>query len=140
VFATDGSEFNDRCLDKLLSLQPSGIETVHVVGAWGLASNVERLLRHSLHHSPDVNAALKSSAEAAVEMAASRFEAAGFKATRQAQEGLPDRVLHDAMINSGADLLVVGAHGKSWIERMLIGSTSLHQVIDEPYNVLLIRP
>lgn len=27
-----------------------------------------------------------------------------------------------------------------WIERMLIGSTSLHQVIDEPYNVLLLRP
>jgi len=44
------------------------------------------------------------------------------------------------MHSTGAELMVVGAHGKGWIERLLIGSTSLHEVIDEPYNVLVLRP
>jgi nucleotide-binding universal stress UspA family protein len=140
VFATDGSEFNDRCLEKFLSWNASDIQNVHVVGAWGLASHLEELLRHALHHSAEVNAKLESAAEAAVAKTASKFEAAGYKTSTQTAQGLPDQVLHDVMRRTNADLLVVGAQGKNWIERLLIGSTSLHQVIDESYNVLLIRP
>ncbi|MHB8636413.1 MAG: universal stress protein [Fimbriimonadaceae bacterium] len=140
VFATDGSQFNERCLDRFLAMHPSEIEAIHVVSAWGLASHVEEMLRRALHHSPDLDAELQSSAQAAAEQTAQRFVAAGYTATGEAVRGAPDKVLHDAMTQSGADLLVVGAHGKNWIERLLMGSTSLHQVINEPYNVLVLRP
>ena len=140
VFGTDGSEFNDRCADRFLAMQPSGVESVHVVSAWGISSHLEQMLRHALHHSPDANARMQSAAQVAVERTVARFAAAGYKPTGEAVGGAPDSVLHDAMAQTGADLLVVGAHGKNWVERMLIGSTSLHQVIDEPYSVLVLRP
>src|SRR5579871_3586267 len=133
VFATDGSEFNERCLDRLLAMRPSGIETVHVVCAWGISSHLEHLLRHALPHSADLNAELEAAAKAAAERAASRLSKAGYKTTARATQGPPDRVLHEVMAETGSDLLVVGAHGKGWVERLLIGSTSLHELVDETY-------
>jgi nucleotide-binding universal stress UspA family protein len=140
VFATDGSEFNDRCLERFLTMRPAGIETIHVVSAWGLASPFEHLLRHALPHSPDMNTELQSAAKSAAERTAARLTEVGYKTVAEVHQGAPDKVLHDAMIQSGAGLLILGAHGKNWIERLLIGSTSLHQVIDESYNVLVLRP
>ena len=36
-------------------------------------------------------------------------------------------------------LMILGAQGHGFIERLLIGSTSLHQVAAEPYPVLVLR-
>jgi nucleotide-binding universal stress UspA family protein len=140
VFATDGSEFNDRCVSQFLSMKPAGVGMIHVVSAWGLASHLEHLLRHQLHHSEALNKELEVAAESAVKTLATKLAAAGYQVTVSAVQGTPDKVLHDEMTGREADLLVVGAHGKSWVERLMIGSTSLHQVVDEPYNVLVLRP
>jgi nucleotide-binding universal stress UspA family protein len=51
----------------------------------------------------------------------------------------PIAAIRYMMSETKADLLILGAQGHGFIERLTIGSISLYEVIAEPYNVLLIR-
>jgi nucleotide-binding universal stress UspA family protein len=44
-----------------------------------------------------------------------------------------------AMKETGAELLILGAQGHGFLERLTLGSTSFHQVMAEPYSVLVLR-
>ncbi len=65
---------------------------------------------------------------------------AGYETTSSTAQGSPNDAIREAMRDTRANLLVVGSHGKGFIERTFIGSVSLHQVVAEPYPVLVIRP
>ena len=140
VFGADGSPFNGQCVDRFISFKPAGIGTIFVVAAWGCASQLEHVLRHALHHSLDVDAKLKSVAEHSAHCVADRLSGAGYRTQVLVGQGTSEHVLAEQMRETEAELLVVGAHAKGLIERTIVGSTSLHEVINEPYNVLLLRP
>ena len=55
-------------------------------------------------------------------------------------EGDPRDGLLDAARKSGADLLVVGSHGRSGLSKWFMGSVSSHVVAHAPCNVLVVRP
>ena len=55
------------------------------------------------------------------------------------QEGESNEVIRNAMTSSGADLLIMGAQGHGFLDRLVIGSTSHHHFVAEPYPVLLLR-
>jgi nucleotide-binding universal stress UspA family protein len=55
-------------------------------------------------------------------------------------EGTVEESIHRVMSDLKADLLIVGSQGHGFIDRIVVGSTSLHEVIGENYPVLLLRP
>jgi nucleotide-binding universal stress UspA family protein len=64
---------------------------------------------------------------------------AGFETVGRVANGDPRHVLVDAARSEGADLLVVGSHGRSGIGRLLMGSVAAHVVAHAPCNVLVVK-
>lgn len=67
---------------------------------------------------------------------------AGFPHTRVAlhlEHGYPSREIDGWIARLNPDLVALAAHGKGEIERMFLGSVSLHVVLSSPRDVLLLR-
>jgi len=70
----------------------------------------------------------------------SRFKADGRAAEAELREGHGAMGLVETAEQWSADLLVVGAHGMSAVERFLMGSVSEQVLRDAPCSVLIVRP
>jgi nucleotide-binding universal stress UspA family protein len=141
VFATDHSDFANRALDLFIQMRPQGIESVHVIAAAWMNEYDAYVAQYDLAKLSGstqewVEAQLRQKNADLVE----KLSAAGFKATATVKAAAPDQAIREAMQMTKADLLVVGAQGHGFIHRLFIGSTSLHQVVVEPYSVLVLRP
>jgi nucleotide-binding universal stress UspA family protein len=49
------------------------------------------------------------------------------------------KVIGEVMREKAADLLVIGAQGTGVLERLFVGSVAMHQVVNEPWNLMLLR-
>lgn len=132
---TDGSEGAAAAIDPAAALATIFDATVHVVsvvdtttasldaGAWDMVGE-------SLH--------------AAAEEAVAETEAAladrGVESVETAvQPGTPYRVLREYVAGNDLDLVVMGTHGRSGIERYLLGSVTEKLVRTSPTPVLTVR-
>ena len=141
VFATDHSAFSQRCLEKFLAMNPKGIDEIHVVSAFSLSDQQAEVLARNLPAlGGDVDRWLEEQIETKNEEVCARFRAAGFQTTARATNASPNDAIRQAMQETKSAMLIVGSHGKGFLARTFIGSVSLHQVVAEPYPVLVIRP
>jgi nucleotide-binding universal stress UspA family protein len=141
LFATDHSEFANRCLERFLELHPEGISTIEVVSAYMLDNaEIDDLNRHLPLFDGDADGWIRKSIETANDAVAARLHAAGYGVRTHLIKGRPNDAIRHVMQETQAELAIVGAHGKGFFARALIGSTSLHQVVAEPYPVLVVRP
>ncbi|MGV3618521.1 MAG: universal stress protein [Fimbriimonas sp.] len=139
IFATDHSEYADRCLQALLRLNPVGLTDLQIVfanesdtGALALASG----LPDAENLEPE---ALLSATRSRGERLVQQCVEGGRKAEYQIVEGPALDALRAAMYAKKADLLILGARGHGFFERLRIGSLSLHMVVAEPFSVLVLR-
>ncbi len=76
-----------------------------------------------------------------LQAAAARLRTAGFQATVElSEEGEPASAILEAAAKWGADLIVVGSHGRSGVDRLLLGSVSDRVVRHAPCSVQIVRP
>lgn len=79
-------------------------------------------------------------AAADVDRAAERLRRAGFSVeTEVAAEGHPTTAILEAAARWPADLIVVGSHGRSGLDRFLLGSVSDHVVRHAKCSVEVVR-
>ncbi|HXH62245.1 MAG TPA: universal stress protein, partial [Fimbriimonadaceae bacterium] len=134
VLATDHSEYADGCVDLLVRLAPR-LGKVTVV----CADTTDERVREALDEE-----APGDSTHA--DVLAQRNEAVCKKVTPICSKtesvvvtGSANEVISSVMARTEAGLLILGAHGHGYLERLVMGSTAMHMVGNEPWNVLVLR-
>jgi len=123
VFATDGSEYSDSCLRMLARMAPRGIGRLVLVNA-GDYSQGQEAHDHARHH---------------IDSLVGHLCEAGFNAEGHVVDGAPAEVIEAMMKSTNADLLIMGAQGHGFFNRILVGSLSLQMVTATPHSILLLR-
>ncbi len=135
VFATDHSAYANKCLDLLIGLAPNGLGKVTVVSADTTDEEVSKAMKSENPEglgSEDVLSRKNDKACAKLRTIANATDSIVFR-------GRPNDVINAAMEQTRADLLILGAHGHGFLERLLMGSTAMHMVGNAPWNVLVLR-
>lgn len=141
IFATDHSYYAMRALDRLIDMKPLGLKKITLLTAYD-----EKQMHHNPYYGELVREAketgttpvhkLKELSEATV----AKLREAGFLADYQMKPGNVHDAIDRAMLELKPDLLILGAQGHGFLERVLMGSVALHQVVAEPHSVLIVRP
>ncbi|SDY20690.1 universal stress protein [Halobellus clavatus] len=74
--------------------------------------------------SSETTAALEEAATAAVERVTSRATEAGVESSQVIEHGVPHRKILDVCERTSADLVVLGTHGRTGVERFVLGSVA----------------
>jgi nucleotide-binding universal stress UspA family protein len=82
---------------------------------------------------------VRATREAAAQELVAEGRATGVRVSFLIWEGDPGESIVDAAQSEGADLVVVGSHGRGSMSRFLIGSVSDHVVRNAPCPVLVVR-
>lgn len=138
IFATDHSDYANRCLDELLRLNPAGLTEIHIVFA---ADTVEELWMAAEDGSGGVmqegplTEQMKKMGEALVDKCIQSGRLADYRLVRQSQFN----AIRHRMNATKSDLLILGAERHGLLERLLVGSVTLHEIVAEDFSVLVIR-
>ncbi len=143
VIAYDGSPAADAAVD-LVSKQPwpdpTEVRVVTVLEIplfYPLANGIEVYPPLS----EKVRQAMRENAYKGVQAAVEKLKKKpGLQATYELREGDVKRALLEAIREWGADLVIVGSHGKGAIGRLFLGSVSHALVTHAPCNVEVVRP
>lgn len=141
VFAYDGSPCCNGSLETFLRMRPTGIAHIDLVVANPADpgdSPVVSLFGEGAYylgseHRHDVMIGLARDA-------AVRLTKLGYEVRALCNHGTVADVIRGAAVDLDADLIIMGAQGHGWLERVLLGSHALQQVVDESRSVLLLRP
>lgn len=141
VFATDHSDYANQCLEALLALAPKGIGRLIVLTANEVdAGTAAMLVRGMAELADDAEGWISEKLLERNQGIANRFKALGIDASALVIQGHPNKAIHQAMEETGADLLILGAQGRGFIERLTVGSVSFYQAVSEKHSVLILRP
>jgi len=89
--------------------------------------------------SPSHNAERKAVAQTTLDRLLARVRAAGLEGEAVLAEGRPEEVVVATAANRGADLIVVGSHGRTGLKRLLLGSVS-ERIMGLAQGPVLIMP
>lgn len=134
LLATDGSEDAAAAVDHAMGLAAASGGTVHAVSvvetrtAYDNAIVDPEEVRENLRN--DAREAL-----AAVERAAGE---AGVDCETTVEEGPPPERLLAAVEETGADVVVLGATGRSGFKRLVLGSTTEQLLAESPVPVVVV--
>ncbi len=132
VFATDHSQYADEAVVLFARLNPKGIEKVILVTAIDHdmiegASEIEK---------EKFRTYMQNKSSSLVD----HLKEAGIEAEYRIVTGEFDSVIDEQMTKFNAELLILGAQGHGFMERLFIGSSCLQQVVATPHSVLILRP
>ncbi len=141
VIATDHSPYCERSIDLFAAMAPQGIDHVTVMTANEMSAGVAALLVNDL---PDLKGVaphwIREKMEERNLAICEKLSPLGANCESRIVDGHPNDAIKQVMEETRADLLIVGAQGHGFFERLTIGSKSFHQVVNEPYSVLVLRP
>jgi nucleotide-binding universal stress UspA family protein len=87
----------------------------------------------------DVQLRADTAAETIAANAVAQFQSRGFRAEGVTLEGDPQTAIADYARTWGADVIVVGTHDRSRVEKLLLGSVSESVVKHSPCSVLVVK-
>jgi len=134
LLPTDGSPAAASALDHAIDLArtyDAQVHALYVVDASayaGVEAGSEMLIR-----------GLEDEGNAAVDRVREAAEEAGVPVTTTVETGNPYRGILDYVETAGIDLVVMGTHGRSGLERFLLGSVTERVVRSADVPVLTVR-
>lgn len=140
VLATDHSEYMQQCVNRLCEMQSKGFGKVTVTSAHAIPRQLNKFLEKV--HPSDEPEWLQKNEELLAERnekVRTQLSAAGIESDSLVACGKAVDVINEAMKQTGADLLVLGAQGHGFVESIRLGSTSFKLAIGEPHSILILR-
>lgn len=145
VLAHDGSTYA-RAAEALLSRWPifgsAAIEVVSVAqqrGPWHLPPSATLYTPTTPDYFEAYREVLREHT-AIAEEAAARLGREGLRASAVVVEGDPAKALLGAAESHQADLILLGTHGRTGLQRLLLGSVARNVMVHAPVSVLVARP
>jgi nucleotide-binding universal stress UspA family protein len=136
VVPTDFSEYADHALDYAVELAVRFDATVHLIHAISFPTTGV----HEIAYSAMAIASLTKAAQVALDARKARYRERIEMASARCEIGDVRDVIDRAAATLGADLIVMGTHGRRGIRRLLIGSVAESVVRSAPCPVLTVRP
>lgn len=141
VLATDHSKYMDKCLTELESLSPRGFGKLRVMTAY---ESIERIAPKYAEQISGLGEMEREQTLAELErknrLTIHKLEGMAESFESEVAQGHPNEAMKDSMTKTGAELLILGAQGHNFFDRMKMGSKSFHQVVAEPHSVIVLRP
>jgi nucleotide-binding universal stress UspA family protein len=136
LIPTDGSECADSAVDHAIDIATQYDAELHVL------SVVDT--RDMSHSAPaispqQVEQTLRERAESVVESVAERAADAGVETITAVEPGVPDDVVVEYAADHDCDLVVMGTHGRTGLQRYLLGSVTERTVRRSSVPVLTVR-
>ena len=133
LLPTDGSDAGNRAVDQALGLAAETGATVHLL-----------FVLEDIPYAPEmmhdtVEAQLREIGEAALEEIRGRADEAGVEVVEALREGAPHTAILEYAAEEGADVIVMGTHGRSGLDRYLLGSVTERVVRTADVPVLTVR-
>ena len=135
VVGTDGSPDAEAAVRKVVELAGEARPTVHLVCAYPGRSALERIGLTAKQDPID----MRGVAADVLARAERRLLEAGFTVEKSAREGDPARTIIEVAKESGAGLIVVGAHGTAGDKQFHIGSVASKLSHNAPTSLLIVR-
>lgn len=123
VLATDGSRFAETAAITAASLARFCQAKITVISVIKPSYGVER----------------RAEAEQAVERVVAHMNSEGISAEATVLDGHPAEIIAGVARDKNADLIVTGSHGRTGLERVLLGSTSERILNETPCAVLVVK-
>ena len=135
VVGTDGSPGAEAAVQKVIELGAGKGTTVHLVCAFPGKSALERIGMTAKTDPVD----MRGVASDLLARAELRLGEAGITVETYAREGDPANTIIEIAEESGADMIVVGAHGNAGHQRFHIGSVATKLSHHAPTSLLIVR-
>ena len=123
LYPTDFSDVSKKALDYIKQLKGSGAKEViifHVIDERGL----EAVARYAAGSSVELEKNMRENAMQEIRPIERELKEHGFKVDARITIGIPLREILDIEGSESISVIVIGSHGKSNLEEMLLGSVS----------------
>ena len=139
MIAVDGSECSEPVVEFVARMRwPAGSRTL-VVSVASAAAGMVAAPFEAAAASAELESLDVREHEALVARASQALTVAGLPCETRVVLGEPAHALLQAVRDEGADLLVVGSHGRTGLTKLLLGSVSAHVVGHAPCSVLVVK-
>jgi nucleotide-binding universal stress UspA family protein len=138
VFATDHSDYASRCVDALLKLAPRGLKRLTIMTAYP-----REMVRSLRNFSPEVPPHLGQWLEAHLneqnQKVQERLKGLGVALQSRVIARDPDAAIEESMKATSSKLLIMGAQGHGFWERLATGSHTFRQAVSGKHSLLILR-
>lgn len=144
LLATDGSEFSRAAVEKCCQLvvKPENTE-IRIISVFENIYLATEPFAVSAEYTQALEAAERKQAADYTKQAEAHFREClpnvQFEVTATVARGSADQAIIEEAEKWGADLIVVGSHGRGFWERMWLGSVSQAVIQHAPCSVLVVR-
>ncbi len=140
VFATDHSEYADRVIDLLTRFASKGIGRLIVLSVLDpKAHKAMQAFKGDAEMSGNLSMWAEDRMEHENRAVCARLSPHVGSCEERIEAGEVNATIARVMAAEKADLLILGAQGHGFLDRLKSGSVSFHQVVAENYSVLVLR-
>lgn len=138
VLATDHSPYAKRCFELLIKASPRGIGHLTIVSAY--PKQLLDVMRSVVEHfRADVNAWVEKSIEEENKKLADSLQNLHCTTVSRVIGRAPEVAILNAAAEADADLIILGAQGHGFMDRLLTGSVSHRLALETERHVLILR-
>ena len=138
LYPTDFSDVSKKALEYIRQLKEAGTEEVvvlHVLDERG----IDAIFQYSPGSSEGIVQRIREEARTEVDAIEKELNEKGFTVKARIEEGIPFRDILRVEEEENVSAIVIGSHGKSNIEEMLLGSVSEKVIRKSKRPVLVVR-
>jgi nucleotide-binding universal stress UspA family protein len=140
VFATDYSPYAQQALVDFISMKADGLEEVVLLTAHEMLETSEMVEYMQLvSEAAEEGRTLREQLDHLGAQAVESLNRAGVAARIELRKGYLDSAIEHTVADCEGDLVVLGAQGHGFLERLLIGSSALNQVVTSRFSTMVIR-